>query len=196
MMHPHTEVRPAGSMGLGLFATQFIPRGTIVYAFDPLEHMIGPEQFATMPEVIRTAVDIYSYIGPDGTRILSWDSAKYVNHRCECNTLSTGWGFEIAVADILPGEEVTDDYGLFNLERPMVLSCGCAECRQMVRSDDFERWAHVWDAKVRSSLSDLTAVPQPLWELLDEQTRREVEQFLDGNGDYRSVNLLRRQSVA
>jgi hypothetical protein len=183
-------------MGLGVFATQFIPRGTIVYAFDPLEHMIAPEKFATMPEVIRTAVDIYSYIGPDGTRILSWDSAKYVNHRCECNTLSTGWGFEIAVDDILPGQEVTDDYGLFNLERPMVLACACAACRQIVRSDDFERCAHLWDARVRSAMADLNEVPQPLWDLLDEQTRRELEQFLDGSGAYRSVSLLRRQSVA
>lgn len=183
-------------MGLGVFATNFIPRGTIIYAYDRLEHAILPAEYVAMPEVMRSAVDTYSYIAPDGARILSWDSAKYVNHRCESNTLSTGWGFEIAVEDILPGQEITDDYGLFNLESPMRLSCGCAACRRFVRADDFDRCSDTWDARVRAALVSLTRVPQPLWVLLDVSTRYELAAFLEDGEGYRSVTALRRQAVA
>ena len=38
MIHPHTEPRHTGTdVGLGVFATALIPRGTIVYVMDSLE---------------------------------------------------------------------------------------------------------------------------------------------------------------
>ena len=192
MMHPATEIRPTGIMGVGVFATEFIPRGTIVYVRDPLEKPISTAEFMQLPPVLRRVVDVYSYIDPDGTRVLSWDLAKYVNHRCECNTLSTGWGFEIAVEDIFAGDEITDDYGLFNLEEPMPLACGCVHCRGFVLPDDFQRCGAKWDARVQSALPSIPLVNQPLWELVDTETKSQLDIYLAGSGDYRSVRSLQR----
>lgn len=38
-----------------------------------------------------------------------------VNHSCEAPCLGSGYEFEIAVRALLPGEELTDDYGTHQL---------------------------------------------------------------------------------
>ena len=72
----------------------------------------------------------YSYSDENGVHILSWDNAKYVNHRCDCNTIATGYGFAIAIRDIWNGQEISEEYGLFNLDRVIPLACGCTQCRK------------------------------------------------------------------
>lgn len=126
MIHPHTQLRHVNpEIGIGVYATHLIPKGTIVYVKDPLEIEIGPAQFWQLDAMTLTLADKYAYIDARGIRIVSWDHGKYVNHRCECNTMSTGYGFEIALRDIAPGEEMTDEYDLFNIAEPLRVSCGC-----------------------------------------------------------------------
>lgn len=191
MIHPHTERRLVNPViGFGVFATAPIPRGTIVYARDALEIAVTPAQYAALDDRHRVVVDRYSYRDEHGDRIVSWDDAKYVNHRCECNTMSTGYGFEIAIADIAAGEEMTDEYGLFNPDEEMPVACGCNSCRGVVKPDDPQRFAPVWDRKVRLALARLPHVDQPLWEVVDLPTRLEVTDFLAGLRPYRSVATL------
>ena len=91
MIHPHSKVQYIGdTIGTGVFATQFIPCGTIVYVKDELELCISPEVFARLDPLLQEAVEKYSYIENQGNRIISWDHGKYVNHCCDCNTMSTG----------------------------------------------------------------------------------------------------------
>ena len=105
MLHPDTELGVVGAeIGFGVFATALIPKGAIVYIKDPLEIEIGDDDPRLRdPEMLRI-IERYSYIEPGGTRILSWDLAKYMNHSCDPNTISTGYGFEIALRDIQPGD--------------------------------------------------------------------------------------------
>jgi hypothetical protein len=191
MIHPATELRLVSvRIGHGVFATRRIPRGTITYVKDELEIELTPRQFERLDEVHRQIVDKYSYVDPQGRRVVSWDHAKYVNHRCECNTMSTGYGFEIALRDIEIGEEITDEYGLFNLLEPMQVDCGCRQCRKVVRPGDITRLSAGWDRKVVEALADLSAVEQPLWHLVDRRTQRAVEGYLAGRQPYRSVATL------
>ena len=37
-----------------------------------------------------------------------------MNHDDQANTLTTGYGFEVAVRDVDEGEELTDDYRIFS----------------------------------------------------------------------------------
>ncbi|MEZ4386981.1 MAG: SET domain-containing protein [Candidatus Krumholzibacteriia bacterium] len=192
MIHPATELRHVSpTIGHGVFATEPIPRGTLVYVRDSLEIAVTPPDFAALDPALRAAVDRFSYIDEHGVRVVSWDHGKYVNHRCDCNTMSTGYGFEIAIADIAAGDEITDEYGLFNLEDEFPVSCGCTACRQVVRPDDLDRYGAVWDRKVRRALAALRKVPQPLWDLVDPATRHQVTGYLDGERPYRSVACLK-----
>ena len=44
MIHPHTELRFINEqMGFGVFATQFIPKGTIIWALDELDQILEAE---------------------------------------------------------------------------------------------------------------------------------------------------------
>src|SRR5690606_207308 len=120
MLHPKTELRYISDhVGYGVLATDLIPEGSIVYVKDSLELEISPTDYLIHSEETKEVIDKYSYIDERGYRIISCDFAKYVNHCCNCNTISTGYGFEIAIRDIKPGEQITDEYGIFNLDSEM-----------------------------------------------------------------------------
>ncbi len=192
MIHPNTCLRfISEDMGYGLFATAFIPKGTIVYVKDALEIELSPETYLAHSTAMQEVIEKYSYIDERGFRILSWDTAKYVNHCCQCNTMSTGYGFEVAIRDIQPGEEITDEYGLFNLEYEMPLACAKKGCRGMIRVEDPEKLADRWDEQVRAALDVLFDHPQPLMNLLDDATVEDLVDFVQDEGAYRSVRALR-----
>jgi hypothetical protein len=195
VIHPDTELRfVSAAIGLGVFATRPIPRGTITYVIDPFEVRVPRSRFRAVPPLLRPALERYAYVDARGDHVMSWDHARYVNHCCEPNTISTGWGFEIALRDIAAGEELTDDYGLFNPDQPMPVSCGRpCPCRGRVEPDDLERFADIWDARIRAALDFHGAVAQPLAPLLDTRTRAELEAFVAGRGRYRSVRELERR---
>jgi hypothetical protein len=192
MIHPHTELRfISPEVGYGVFATQLIPEGTITYVKDSLEMVITPTDFLLHGPEMQTMIEKYSYIDEHGNRIVSWDFAKYVNHCCQCNTISTGYGFEMAIRDILPGEQITDEYGIFNLTYEMPLQCQEPQCRKLIRPSDFEEYYLSWDRKIQHALPRLFAVEQPLLPLLDAGVREELDAFYEHPERYRSVYALR-----
>lgn len=192
MIHPKAELKYINDeIGYGVFATELIPAGTMTYVKDPLEIEVHPETFARYPPELREVVEKYSYIDEKGNRILSWDHAKYVNHCCQCNTMSTGYGFEIAIRDIYPGEEITDEYGLFNMEQEMSLRCEKPGCRGIVSRADWDFYLESWDEKVKQALSRFHQVRQPLAPLLDPLTLKRLNLFLGSGRKYHSVSRLR-----
>ena len=191
MIHPHTEVRFVNpTIGYGVFATQDIPFGTIVYVKDQLEIELNEAAFNRLDENHKAIASKYSYIDENGIRILSWDHAKYVNHRCDCNTISTGYGFEIAIRNIGKGEEMCDDYGLFNLKETIPLACGCINCRKELKPDDLECFHEEWDQKIIPALEKITDVRQPLMQFMDAATRTQLRAYLHGEEPYTSVLAL------
>jgi uncharacterized protein len=191
MIHPDTELRTVSpEVGFGVFATRYLPAGTIVYALDKLELVVAPVDPILRDGRYAPAIEKYSYTDPAGDRVISWDLAKYVNHSCDANSLSTGYGFEIAVRDITAGEEITDDYGMLNLREPMPCLCGQHACRGVIRPDDFATQSSRWDRLVRPALGKVQQVPQPLWGLLEEHVAEAVEGFLRTGSGYRSVRKL------
>ncbi len=193
MIHPQTCIKHINdTMGFGVFATAFIPKGTIVYAKDMFEAEVTPEQYRALHPTIQEVIEKYSYIDAKGVRIVSWDTSKYVNHCCFSNTISTGYGFEIARRDIYPGEEITDDYGLFNLEYDMPLNCSDPKCRGMVTAADLDHYYRKWDTEIKKLLPLISTVEQPLWPILETEVLEELQQFLDGaHQSYRSVISLK-----
>lgn len=196
MIHPNTELRLVNpQVGYGVFATAFIPEGTIVYVKDSLEIEVSPEDYARQPKAMQDQVEKYSYIDERGYRIISWDFGKYVNHCCNCNTISTGYGFEIALRDIYPGEQITDEYGIFNLETPIQLFCGEKNCRKEVKPEDFDLYHKQWDEKIKHALKKFADVEQPLFDLIDKKTQKQLQEYLNDPEKYRSVYALKAKST-
>ena len=60
MIHPDTNIKPVNEIiGTGVFATQLIPKGTIVVAKDQLNISITNEAFLRLPEIQRTIMEKY-----------------------------------------------------------------------------------------------------------------------------------------
>ncbi len=196
MFHPDARVKVVNDrIGYGVYATEFIPEGTITYIKDSLEIIINEDNLEDYSISQQDVIEKYSYVQADGSRVLSWDIAKYVNHCCDPNTISTGYGFEMAIKDINPGEQITDEYALFNLSEPMAISCRKPGCRKMVSPDDVYKYCDVWDMKIKKSLKKLNRVFQPLIDFMEEKELRELQEFFKDESKYKSVSALIRKPV-
>ena len=177
MVHPDTELRYVNdSIGWGVFASRALPKGTIVWALDPLDQRFTAAQIATLPAHAQAALEKYSYIDARGRHILCWDHGRFFNHSCAANCLSLGYDFELAVRDIAAGEELTDDYGTLNPLAPFPCLCGAASCRGVVQPDDFARLGDRWNRRARDAFFLIPTVAQPLWNVLSE--RADIEAAL------------------
>lgn len=191
MIHPRTILKHISKdIGYGVFASEFIPAGTITYARDELEIVIDSQHHLLKHAVYGPLIDKYAYTEASGKYVVGWDLSKYVNHSCNANTMSTGYGFEIAIRDIRAGEELTDDYGFFNINSPLYCACQHVNCRKTITHADIEHYADDWDRLVKVALDSLLKVPQPLIELLDTETYHAVMRYLETGRNYRSVRVL------
>lgn len=196
MIHPSTKlVHINNTVGYGLYATAFIPKGTITYVKDPLELEVSPAQMASFEKPLLDAIEKYSYKDERGYMIMSWDMGKYVNHSCDANTMSSGYGFEIAIRDIEIGEQLTDEYGIFNLEEDMICYCGAHNCRKTIQPEDFDNYYAEWDTKLIPALKTIPFVDQPLYYLVENDIKSAIETFLSNNQKYKSVYALRHKHI-
>ncbi len=158
---------------------------------DSLEITVSPADYLLHSPEVREQIDKYSYRDERGQRIISWDFAKYVNHCCNCNTISTGYGFEVALREIEAGEQITDEYGIFNIEREMSLVCDQPGCRQCLRPSDFDAYYEQWDRRIREVLPLLKRVSQPLLPFIDPQAKRDLRAYFADDRQYKSVYVLK-----
>ena len=113
MLHPHTELRPVSSeIGLGVFATRFIARGTLVRVHDQWDVCCAPEKFQKLDPLQRDTLERFARITRGGEYRMSWDIARFMNHSCEPNAGLSGQVVLVAMRDIRDGEEILYDYAM------------------------------------------------------------------------------------
>jgi hypothetical protein len=117
-----------------------------------------------------------------------------VNHCCYPNSISTGYGFEIAIKDITAGEQITDDYGLFNVSYDTEFFCSTPNCRKNVLQDDIVKYHKEWDKWIIESLKFVDKVPQALFPCLDNNTKKRLFSYISGESEYVSVLNTRYRS--
>ncbi|MCL4186610.1 MAG: SET domain-containing protein [Rhodobacteraceae bacterium] len=116
MLLVKTVVKESAIHGLGLFADEFIPRGTPVWQLDPLlDRVIPLAELDRLPDHVRLFVEVYSEYFPDlGLLVLSGDNDRFTNHAADPNTLvvlpNAPDACVVAARDIEIGEEITCDY--------------------------------------------------------------------------------------
>jgi uncharacterized protein len=178
LVHPDTELRFVNPViGYGVFATRLIPKGTFTWVRDDLDQIVDPELNMRLPPMLGALLHKYSYLEPRG-RVLCWDHARFINHSCAPNCRSTGFDLELAVRDIQPGEELSDDYGSLNVDYEFACVCGVAGCRGTIRAHDAIRCAADWGREAFDAFRYAGSVDQPLWPLLKE--RDDIERALRG----------------
>jgi hypothetical protein len=135
------EVRDSPLHGLGVFATQRIPKGTriIEYLGERVSHAEADRRYADKEEHdshtflfivdARTVIDA----GVDG------NEARFVNHACQPNCESVIENRRVyieAIRTIAPGEELTYDYQIQreaddppDVDTVFACRCGAKRCR-------------------------------------------------------------------
>jgi uncharacterized protein len=188
MIHPDTELRFINDqIGYGVVATKFIPKGTITWALDKLDRIFTPEQVHALDPLYQQVLDKYTYRNPEGKFVLCWDNARFVNHSSNSNCVTTAYEFEVAVRDIHPGEELTDDYGYLNLDEPFEVLPEEGTDRTVVYPDDLLRYYPVWDEKLMHAFPDIVRVDQPLFKILNLSTQEKVKRIALGEEKLDSI---------
>jgi hypothetical protein len=181
MLHPDTELKYVSpEIGYGIFATALIPNGTITWVKDELDRIVLKEDLEKLTPPNLENLLKYSYRNYLGNYVFCWDLTRYVNHSYQPNSILTPLGFEIAIRDILPGEEVTNDYGTLNIIESFQCANGPSHERDLVCPDDLTRYYSKWDAQINSSFPLITKNLQPLNKFLTIQQAGDIDQILSG----------------
>ncbi len=116
------EVRKSSIEGRGVFALRDFKKGERV--LDWRVRKVLPED-----ELERLSQDerrrYVSFV--NGKYLLSGEPARYVNHSCDANTKADNNG-DVAVRDIVAGEEITSDYSSYGSEN-IPCRCSTPNCR-------------------------------------------------------------------
>lgn len=188
MIHPDTEIRFINDqIGFGVFATKFIPKGTITWTLDKMDGVYSPEEIEVLHPLYQPVIEKYCYRNSKGEFILCWDHARFVNHSFRSNCMSTAYEFEIAIRDIHPGEELTDDYGYLNITEPFECLPEPGTDRKIVHPDDLLRYYPVWDKMIAEVFPLIGKVNQPLKPVISNDVLLTVEQILSGKKKIDSI---------
>lgn len=187
MIHPDTELRfISQEIGYGVVATKFLPAGTITWVHDKLDREFTLAELTSYDDLYRNILETYCYRNNKGNYILCWDHGRFVNHSFKSNCLSTAYDFEIAVRDIQPGEQLTDDYGYLNVVEPFQ-PIDEGTNRKFVYSDDLVNFHQEWDEKIHKVFPSILDVEQSLKPILSNGTWSKIEKIISDGKNPESI---------
>ncbi len=187
MIHPKTALKfISNEIGFGLVATDFIPMGTITWVLDEFDMEFTPKDFESMDSIHQDIIDTYAFRSNIGNHILCWDLGRYINHSFNPTCLTTAYDFEVAVRDIHPGEQLTNDYGYFNIKQPFV---GIDEGtkRKIAYPDDLLKYHEIWDHQILSAFEHINSNKQPLKELISDELWHKLNNIITGKEKMDSI---------
>lgn len=187
MIHPDTELKFINTeIGYGVVATEFIPAGTITWVLDKLDREFSPLEFQSMEPIYQNILDTYTFRNNNGNFVLCWDNGRFVNHSFNSNCLTTAYDFEIAIRDIHPGEQLTDDYGYLNIAQPF-RGINEGTRRKTVYPDDLLKYYKVWDKKLLKVFDKIPNLKQPLRTLITEELWNEIGNVANKSTEMQSI---------
>lgn len=116
MLKVKTKIGESKIHGIGLFADQFIPKGTITWSYDKdLDCTYEKELIENLPPLLKDYFLFYCYFDYDINKyILCCDNQKFINHSVANENISSEPTKDIAMRDIQIGEEMICDYNKFD----------------------------------------------------------------------------------
>ncbi|BBC35376.1 hypothetical protein SGFS_066700 [Streptomyces graminofaciens] len=175
MLTTGIDIRPSTTDNVGLFATEPIPAGTVVWLPCAKCPTWSAGELDAVPADRFGLLDKYGHLLTDGSLLLPCMGAFLMNHSCEANVLDTGLDFGLAVRDIAPGDEVTCDYATFTEDEgwSMTCNCGLPGCRGAITTEqghDPELRARL-TARIDAVLPRVAEVDQPLHDVVSSVSR-------------------------
>ena len=187
MIHPNTELRfVSEEIGYGVFATEDIPLGTIIWVKDQLDRVIKKEDLQIFNQPNLENLLKYTYRDRNGDFIFCWDHTRFINHNFYPNTMSTALDFEIAIKDIKKDEEITNDYGTLNIIEPFKCERSSSG-REIVRSNDLKFFFKEWDLQIEIASKSIFFVDQPLAKFLSQDQIKKLELIDTGRMKFPSI---------
>lgn len=124
MLLVKTKIGPSKISGTGLFADEFIPKGTITWrAILPFDLQVDREDIEKLSPPAKELFMKYSYLSKWSDKyVLCFDDARFLNHSDNPSVVCGPYmddgqePVDIAVHDIYPGEEMTCDYRSFDTD--------------------------------------------------------------------------------
>lgn len=115
------SIGPSKIHGIGLFADQFIPKGTPVWKFQPgFDLKFSEEQLQKLSDPAKEQCLKYCYRNKKtGMYILCFDDTRFQNHSDQPTCIDQSVpeddeGIDVAARDINVGEELTMDYSKYD----------------------------------------------------------------------------------
>jgi uncharacterized protein len=114
MMMVETELRPSSIHGIGVFLSEPVAAGQIIWRFDSrVDRVFSDAELRQMPERLQRYLRTYSTLHDDlKLWVLCGDNGRHFNHSDTPNTRSLGvaFGDDVAAFDLPVGTELTSDY--------------------------------------------------------------------------------------
>lgn len=139
---PKTEVKHSNIQGRGIFAIEKIKKGEIVAIKGG--HILTMAEFENLekiPKEFCLQIEDEFFIGPSTNDEVE-DNAIFINHSCKPNAGFKGQITYIALRDIMPGEEITQDYAMsfacIQAYEQMKCNCGSKNCRNRLSENDWQ----------------------------------------------------------
>ncbi len=117
-----TKLSASSIHGAGLFAEEFIQKGSRIWEFrEGWDKVFTQDELNSFDESTREFLNIYCY-RYKGQYYLGTDNDRFFNHSGSPNCANAidetvlGGGYTTALQDIYPGEELTCDYTSFGYD--------------------------------------------------------------------------------
>src|SRR4051794_33278237 len=114
MLMVETELRESPIHGIGVFLTEPVQAGQLIWRFDSrIDRVFSDREMQEMPERLQRFLRTYStFHGELKMWVLCGDNGRHFNHSDQPNTRSLGiaFGDDVAAEDLEPGTELTSDY--------------------------------------------------------------------------------------
>src|SRR3712207_1421002 len=114
MMMVETELKASPIHGLGVFLTEPVRKGELIWRFDSrIDLIYTAEEIATLPSHVQRYLRTYTtWHEATGVYVLCGDNGRYFNHSDTPTTISNAisFGDDRAARDLTAGEELTSDY--------------------------------------------------------------------------------------
>ena len=113
MLQVKTYLGKSNLEGTGVFASEFIPKGTVVWKYNPLfTYKVSAKKVAKFTEHEKSRLHFlpYYWVDKNGNYMIPLDHDRFMNHSRDANTQTLNDKTDIANRDIDEGQELTVDY--------------------------------------------------------------------------------------